>query len=68
MWKEEEHGSLNINSARLSQLQLPDTECIITACPFCKTRLHDAAAQSGTGLIVTDLAEHLLNKITEENL
>lgn len=68
MWKEEESGRMTINQARLLQVQNSNTECLITACPFCKTRLTDAATQSGKELAVYDLAEHLLNQANEEKL
>ena len=68
MWKEEEFGNTAINEARLNQLLKESPDCLITACPFCKTKMEDAVTQSGQALIVEDLAEYYLKKITKESL
>lgn len=64
MWKEEEHGGQNINTARLSEAKSTGTQTLAVACPFCMTMLSDAALSAGDALQVLDIAEIVADRLS----
>lgn len=46
-WKEEEHGTERINTARFDQLMEAKPDTIAVACPFCTTMISDATKARG---------------------
>jgi Fe-S oxidoreductase len=57
MWKEEEHGDIGVNAARLGQAQATGAETLAVGCPFCMVMLNDANNAEGQPLAVKDVAE-----------
>jgi Fe-S oxidoreductase len=62
MWKDEEIGKENINTARLAEAISIGAQTVAVACPFCLTMLEDAA--KGHNLMeVKDIAEIVASTI-----
>jgi Fe-S oxidoreductase len=57
VWKEEEHGSKPVNSARFAQAQATGATTLAIGCPFCARMLNDANAEAGNPMIVKDVAQ-----------
>ena len=57
MWKEEEHGRLNINLHRYNEAKATGAQTLAVACPFCMTMMNDAAVSDGNTVKVLDIAE-----------
>jgi Fe-S oxidoreductase len=57
MWKEEEHGTENINLARFAEAKATGAETVAVGCPFCLTMLNDASKADGGSVQVKDIAE-----------
>jgi Fe-S oxidoreductase len=58
-WKEEEHGTARINTARMDQLLEAKPDTVAVACPFCTTMIGDAAKAKGVeeDVAVKDIVE-----------
>lgn len=58
-WKEEEHGTGQVNIARYNEAAATETEALAVGCPFCLRMLEDASQdeQSMAGPPVKDVAE-----------
>jgi Fe-S oxidoreductase len=57
MWKEEEHGVINVNKARFAEAKATGAKTLAVGCPFCMTMLNDASNADGGEMKVKDVAE-----------
>ena len=57
MWKEEEHGTENVNRMRFAEAKNTGVDTLAVGCPFCLTMLSDASKADGGGVQVKDVAE-----------
>jgi Fe-S oxidoreductase len=57
MWKEEEHGSANVNITRFKEAKATGAATIAVGCPFCLTMMNDASKADGGEIAVKDVAE-----------
>ncbi|MEW5828717.1 MAG: (Fe-S)-binding protein [Chloroflexota bacterium] len=57
MWKEEEHGTANVNITRFKEAKATGAETLAVGCPFCMTMLNDASKADGGTVAVKDVAE-----------
>ncbi len=57
MWKEEENGSMRVNTARFSEAKATGANTLAVGCPFCMTMLNDASKADDGSLQVKDVAE-----------
>jgi len=57
MWKEEEHGTANVNLTRFKEAKATGAETLAVGCPFCMTMLNDASKADGGTMAVKDVAE-----------
>ncbi|MDO9130173.1 MAG: (Fe-S)-binding protein [Anaerolineales bacterium] len=65
MWKEEEHGTQNINKARFAEAKATGAETLAVGCPFCLTMMNDAAKADGGNIQVKDVAEIVAERLKE---
>ncbi|MBN2046150.1 MAG: (Fe-S)-binding protein [Anaerolineales bacterium] len=65
MWKEEEHGQININRRRFQQAAETDTDTLAVACPFCMVMMQDAAKAEGRQIQVKDIAQIIVEGMEE---
>jgi Fe-S oxidoreductase len=63
MWKEEEHGTQRVSSARLAEAQAKGVATLAVGCPFCMIMLTDAAKTAGDPLQVVDVAELIAERL-----
>jgi len=63
MWKEEEHGTENVNLARFAEAKATGAETVAVGCPFCLTMLNDASKVDGGSIQVKDVAELVAEKL-----
>ncbi len=63
MWKEEEHGTGNVNLARFAEAKATGAETVAVGCPFCLTMLNDASKVDGGSIQVKDIAELVAEKL-----
>jgi Fe-S oxidoreductase len=57
MWKEEEHGSERVNSARFKEAAATGSQVLAVGCPFCMVMLNDASKEVNSSMQVLDVAE-----------
>jgi Fe-S oxidoreductase len=57
MWKEEEHGSANVNRTRYAEAKVTGADTLAVGCPFCLTMLSDASKADDGSMQVKDVAE-----------
>ena len=57
MWKEEEHGEINVNRRRFQQAAETDADTLAVGCPFCMVMMQDAAKAEGSEVQVKDVAQ-----------
>ncbi len=57
MWKEEEHGTANVNHTRFKEAKATGAKTLAVGCPFCMTMLNDASKADGGEVAVKDVAE-----------
>ena len=63
MWKEEEHGTQNVNKARFAEAKATGAETLAVGCPFCLTMMNDAAKADGGNVQVKDVAEIVAERL-----
>jgi Fe-S oxidoreductase len=63
MWKEEEHGDVNVNLDRFRQAQETGADTLAVGCPFCMTMMNDANKEKGEPLAVKDVAEIVAERL-----
>jgi Fe-S oxidoreductase len=63
MWKEEEHGTTNVNKARFAEAKATGAETLAVGCPFCMVMLTDAAKAGEGKMQVKDIAEIVAERI-----
>jgi Fe-S oxidoreductase len=63
MWKEEEHGDLRVNQARLRQARDSGAKVVAVGCPFCLSMLGDAAREQGDVMEVRDVVELIADRV-----
>jgi len=63
MWKEEEHGSENVNRARFAEAKATGVGTLAVGCPFCLTMLSDASKSDGGSVQVKDVVELVAEKL-----
>ena len=63
MWKEEEHGTANVNHTRFAEAKDTGVDTIAVGCPFCMTMLSDASKANGGQVKVLDIAEIVSSKL-----
>ncbi|MFH2039080.1 MAG: (Fe-S)-binding protein, partial [Chloroflexota bacterium] len=63
MWKEEEHGTENVNLARFAEAKATGAETVAVGCPFCLTMLNDASKMDGGSIQIKDVAELVAEKL-----
>ena len=63
MWKEEEHGTQNVNKARFAEAKATGAETLAVGCPFCLTMMTDASKAEGGEVQVKDLAEIVAERL-----
>lgn len=63
MWKEEEHGTANVNLTRFKEAKATGTDVVAVGCPFCLTMLNDASKADGGTVQVLDVAEIIAARI-----
>ena len=59
MWLDVESGQ-RVNYLRFEEVEALEVDVIVTACPYCKIMLHEAAVYKGSRVQVKDLAELVL--------
>jgi Fe-S oxidoreductase len=47
MWKEEEHGTTNVNKTRFAEAKATGAGALAVGCPFCMVMLTDAEKADG---------------------
>ena len=57
MWKEEENGTMRVNTARFNEAKATGASTLAVGCPFCMTMLNDASKADDGSLQVKDVAE-----------
>lgn len=65
MWKEEENGTMRVNTARFAEAKATlldagpsnGTKAVAVGCPFCLAMLTDASKADGGEIQVKDVAE-----------
>ncbi len=67
MWKEEEHGSENVNRVRFAEAKATGVETLAVGCPFCLTMLSDASKADGGSIQVKDVAELVAEKLEKNS-
>jgi len=66
-WKEEEHGTKAVNVERYEEAKATGAEVLAVGCPFCAQMFETAKANdSGTGMIIKDVAELIAENLTME--
>jgi Fe-S oxidoreductase len=77
MWKEEEHGTINVNKARFAEARatlqsaagpLAGAATLAVGCPFCLAMLTDAARADGGRMQVKDVAELVAERLGGDSL
>jgi Fe-S oxidoreductase len=72
MWKEEEHGDMNVNRARFAEARAAlrsaagpsaGAGTLAVGCPFCLTMLNDASKADGGEVQVLDVAELVAERL-----
>jgi len=63
MWKEEEHGTQNVNKARFAEAKATGAETLAVGCPFCLTMMNDASKADGGEVQVKDVAELVAERL-----
>ena len=63
MWKEEEHGTTNVNRARFAEAKATGANTLAVGCPFCMTMLNDASKADGGEVAVKDVAEIVAERL-----
>lgn len=63
MWKEEEHGTANVNRTRFAEAKATGAEALAVGCPFCLTMLSDASKADGESMKVLDVAELVAERL-----
>ena len=63
MWKEEEHGTQNVNKARFAEAKATRAGTLAVGCPFCLTMMNDAAKADGGNVQVKDVAEIVAERL-----
>lgn len=62
-WKEEEHGSEEVNINRYEEAQSTGAHTLAVGCPFCATMMSDANAKAGNKMQVKDIAKIVADAI-----
>jgi Fe-S oxidoreductase len=63
MWKEEEHGTANVNLTRFAEAKATGADTLAVGCPFCLTMLNDASKADGGQVRVKDIAELVVERL-----
>ena len=63
MWKEEEHGTANVNITRYKQAKVTGAQTLAVGCPFCMTMLNDASKADDGAVTVKDVAEIVAERL-----
>jgi len=63
MWKEEEHGTANVNLTRFKEAKSTSAAVVAVGCPFCLTMLNDASKVDSETIEVLDIAEIIAERI-----
>jgi Fe-S oxidoreductase len=63
MWKEEEHGTANVNITRFKEAKATGAATVAVGCPFCMTMLNDASKADGGEVAVKDVAEIVAERL-----
>ena len=63
MWKEEEHGTANVNLTRFAEAKATGASEVAVGCPFCLTMMNDASKADGGDVAVKDVAEIVAERI-----
>ena len=63
MWKEEEHGTANVNHTRFAEAKSTGAETVAVGCPFCLTMMNDASKADGGEVAVKDVAEIVAERL-----
>ena len=63
MWKEEEHGTQNVNKARFAEAKATGAAMLAVGCPFCMVMLTDASKADGGEIQVKDVAEIMAERL-----
>jgi Fe-S oxidoreductase len=63
MWKEEEHGTSNVNITRFKEAKATGAKTLAVGCPFCMTMLNDASNADGGEVAVKDVAEIVAERL-----
>jgi len=63
MWKEEEHGTANVNITRYKQAKATGAQTLAVGCPFCMTMLNDASKADDGAVTVKDVAEIVAERL-----
>ena len=67
MWKEEEHGSENVNVNRFQEAKATGAETVAVGCPFCAVMMRDANTKDNESMQVKDVAQVLVEAIDTEH-
>jgi Fe-S oxidoreductase len=63
MWKEEEHGTANVNLTRFKEAKATGADTLAVGCPFCMTMLNDASKAGDGSVSVKDVAEIVAERL-----
>lgn len=62
-WKEEENGTMRVNTARYAEARATGASTLAVGCPFCITMMVDAATADGGSMQVKDVAEIVAERL-----
>ena len=63
MWKEEENGTMRVNTARFAEARGTGAHTVAVGCPFCMSMLTDASRADGGDIQVKDIAEIVVERM-----
>ena len=65
MWKEEENGTMRVNTARFAEAKSTGANTLAVGCPFCLSMLTDASKADGGEIQVKDVAELVAERMKQ---
>ena len=65
MWKEEEKGTMRVNTARFAEAKSTGANTLAVGCPFCLSMMTDASKADGGEIQVKDVAEVVAERMKQ---
>jgi Fe-S oxidoreductase len=63
MWKEEENGTVRVNTTRFAEAKATGADTVAVGCPFCMSMMTDAAKADGGQIAVKDVVEIIAERM-----